>query len=194
MHCVAFYQQATKHLYPSLLLVMKCVPAPDTGRVTWDVRITCKDKHTKLTVYGGLKYQAGLWYADKAIVNFALMTERMFTTRKKVWDGEWVWNEDFKQGEWVGSITARVTDEPTDASMDIVLVVTTEKALTNPTQLWERKLNTPAATTLGSWRSMPASRTCASSHYSPFVASAGVTRTMRTIPRHSQTRTLSAPL
>ena len=142
MHCVTFYQQTTKHLYPSLLIVMKCVPAPDTGRVTWDVRITCKDKHTKLSVYGGLKYQAGLWYADKAIVDFALVTERMFTAKKKVWDGEWVWNEDFKQEEWVGSITARVTDEPTDASMDIFLVVTTEKALTNPTLFRGRKLNT----------------------------------------------------
>ena len=76
---------------------MKCVPAPDTGRVTWDVRITCKDKHTKMSVYGGLKYQAGMWCAGKAIVNFVLVTERLFTAKKKVWDGEWVWNEDFKQ-------------------------------------------------------------------------------------------------
>ena len=102
---------------------MKCIcgkPEP-----SWDIRITCKSKATKHKVYLNVMDHLVILRRDGEITNGALVAERTFWAKEKIWEGE---------------DEPRETDNLSDYCVDFYVIATTEKEPTNPKQFWPRKM------------------------------------------------------
>ena len=107
---------------------------------SWDMRITCKSKDTKMVVYDSLMDQLVILRRDGVITKAALVTQQTFWLKEKVFEGEWIYDEELQREEWVGSEEPRETDNPTGHCMDIFVIATTESEPANPQQFWQRKM------------------------------------------------------
>ena len=102
---------------------MKCVFGK--SEPSWDIRITCKSKATKHQVYLNVMDHLVILRRDGEITNGALVAERTFWAKEKIWEGE---------------DEPRETDNLSDYCVDFYVIATTEKEPANPGQFWSRKM------------------------------------------------------
>ena len=138
--CTISHSHLRENAFPHTVFsaTMKCVFGK--SEPSWDIRITCKSKATKHQVYLNVMDQLVILRRDGVITNAALVTERTFWLKEKVWEGEWVYDKELQRKEWVGSEEPRETNNPTDHCMGIFAIATTEREPVNPGQLWPRKM------------------------------------------------------
>ena len=59
---------------------------------SWDIRITCKSKATKHQVYLNVSDHLVILRKDREITNGALVAERTFWAKEKIWEGECIYD------------------------------------------------------------------------------------------------------
>ena len=93
-----------------------------------------------MVVYNNIVDQLVFLRRDGVITKAALVTQRTFWLKEKVWEGERVYDKELQREEWVGSEEPGETDNPADHCMGIFAIATVEREPANPQQFWQREM------------------------------------------------------